>query len=231
MIGAQGRYPSARLVRIASAVILCGVLLAAWQWAPRTVVELQDVHAKLTPYRHTWYALPIVMVAFMILGLALVPITLLNAATGIVFGPVLGPVYGLAGSLASASMGFGIGRWIGPSRVEHWGGARLVRVTRVIKRNGILAVFLVRKVPAPFTVVNAMLGASSVRFRDFILGTVIGMTPGVVAFAGFGFQLTKVWQHPSPATLVGAGLFVAIPLLLAFVLNRVLQPRDAARMS
>ena len=228
MIGAQCSHPSTRLLRVASVVVIVGLLLAAWNWAPRSVVELQDVHAKLTPYRHAWYALPVVMVAFMALGLAMVPITLLNAATGIVFGPVLGPLYALAGSLTSGSMGFALGRWIGPARVEQWGGARMVRVTLALKRNGILAVFLVRKIPLPFTLVNAVLGASPVRFRDFILGTLIGMTPGVVAFAGFGFQLTKVWQDPSPATIVGAGLFVAIPLAVALVLNRALQPAKRA---
>ena len=53
------------------------------------------------------------MLAFVVLGLALVPVILLIAATGIAFGPLLGPVYAMAGCLASASTGFAIGRWHG----------------------------------------------------------------------------------------------------------------------
>ena len=89
-----------------------------------------------------------VMLAFIVLSL--VPVLLLIAATGIAFGPVLGPVYAMAGSLASASVGFAIGRWMGRRRVERLGGERIARISRTLKRNGTLAVFLVRKVPAPF---------------------------------------------------------------------------------
>ena len=71
------------------------------------------------------------------------------------------------------------------------GGERIARVTRALKRNGTLAVFLVRKVPAPFTLVNIIVGASTVRFRDFIVGTVLGMGAFVVGLAGFGYQVTK----------------------------------------
>ena len=61
--------------------------------------------------RHAWYALPMVMLAFVVL--AVVPVMLLIAATGIAFGPVLGPIYAMAGCLASGSVGFAIGRWMG----------------------------------------------------------------------------------------------------------------------
>jgi len=59
------------------------------------VWELQDVSAWLEPYRHAWYALPVVMLVFVVL--ALVPVVLLIAATGVVFGPILGPLYAMAG--------------------------------------------------------------------------------------------------------------------------------------
>ena len=121
----------------------------------------------------------------------MVPVILLIAATGIAFGPLLGPVYAMAGCLASASTGFAIGRWMGLQRVEQLGGERITRVTRALKRNGTLAVFLVRKIPAPFTLVNIIVGASTIRFRDFIVGTVLGMGAFVVGLAGFGYQATR----------------------------------------
>src|SRR5688572_12794150 len=106
------------------------------------------------------------MLAFVVLGLALVPVILLIAATGIAFGPLLGPVYAMAGCLASASTGFAIGRWVGLRRVQSVGGGRVTRIPRTLKQNGTLTVFLIRKVPAPFTLVNIVVGASTVRYRD-----------------------------------------------------------------
>ncbi len=75
------------------------------------VPSLDDIAMWLAPLRHAWYALPLVMLAFVVL--AVVPVMLLIAATGIAFGPVLGPVYAMAGCLASGSVGFVIGRWMG----------------------------------------------------------------------------------------------------------------------
>jgi uncharacterized membrane protein YdjX (TVP38/TMEM64 family) len=168
------------------------------------------------------------MLAFAILGLALVPVVLLITATGIAFGPFLGPLYAMAGSLASASTGFAIGRWLGLRRVTRFGGERIIRVTRGLRRNGTLAVFLVRKVPAPFTLVNIAIGASTVSYRDFIVGTTLGMTAIVVALAGFGYQFTELLRDPSPGTLAAAALFVLVPLTLALLINRALRPARVA---
>jgi uncharacterized membrane protein YdjX (TVP38/TMEM64 family) len=78
-------------------------------------------------------------------------------------------------------------------------------------------------VPAPFTLSNIVAGASSVGYRDFILGTILGMGAFVVALAGFGFQFVRALRNPSPTTWIGAVLFVAVPLTLAWALNRALR--------
>ena len=215
-------------LRLPAIFILLGLALVIWKWSPGLAVDPQGFAARLEPYRHAWYAMPAVMAAFAVLGLALVPVVLLITATGIVFGPFLGPVYAMAGSLASASTGFAIGRWLGLRRVERLGGERIIRVTRALRRNGTLAVFLVRKVPAPFTLVNIVIGASTVSYRDFIVGTTLGMVAVVVALAGFGYQFTQLLRDPSPGTLTAAGLFVLVPLTLALLINRALRP---ARMA
>ena len=91
------------------------------------------------------------------------------------------------------------------------------------ERNGTLAVFFVRKVPAPFTLTNIVVGASSVAYRDFVIGTLLGMGAFVIALAGFGYQLTQAIRDPSPATWIGAALFVGVPLTLAWLINRALR--------
>jgi uncharacterized membrane protein YdjX (TVP38/TMEM64 family) len=155
----------------------------------------------------------------------LFPVLVLIAATGIAFGPILGPIYAMAGSLASASAGFAIGRWLGRRRVERLAGDRLARLMSRVQRNGVLAVFLVRKVPAPFALVNIAAGASSLALRDFVLGTLLGMAAAVVALAGFGSQLTDLLRDPSPMTIARAALILAVPLSLALLINRAVRVR------
>jgi phospholipase D1/2 len=207
---------------VLAALLVCSLLVGAWKWISMSGMDLHDLSAWMAPHRYAWYGLPMVVLAFMVL--ALVPVLLLVAATGVAFGPVLGPVYAMAGCLASGSMGFAIGRWMGQRRVEQLGGERITRISRALKRNGTLAVFLVRKVPAPFLLVNIVVGASTVGYREFLIGTILGMGAIVIALAGFGYQLTKALQNPSPATLAAAALVVGIPLTLAWLINRALRP-------
>jgi phospholipase D1/2 len=206
-------------LRASTVLVVTGLVIAAWKWLP--TLDARDLSHWLEPHRHAWYALPMVMVGF--IALALVPVVLLIAATGLAFGPVLGPLYAMAGCLASASVGFAIGRSMGRRRVEQLAGKRIARISRALQRNGTLAVFLVRKVPAPFTLSNIVVGASSVSYRDFILGTILGMGAFVVALAGFGFQLMQALRDPSPATWLAAALFIAVPLSLALTINHILR--------
>ena len=207
-------------IRVAAVLIVCVLVAAVWRWFP-TEWDLDAISAWMAPHRHVWYALPFVMLAY--IGLSLVPVVLLIAATGIAFGPVLGPIYAMAGCLASGSVGFAIGRRLGQRRVEELGGERVARVTRTLKRNGTLAVFFLRKIPLPFTLANIVVGASTVSYRDFVLGTVLGMTGLVVGLAGFGYQLTMVLRRPSPVTVAAALLFVSVPLTVAWLINRSLR--------
>jgi uncharacterized membrane protein YdjX (TVP38/TMEM64 family) len=192
---------------------------------PVTPAALAEVAA---PYRGEWYALLFVVAAFVSLGLLLVPVLLLIAATGIAFGPVLGPLYAMTGSLACGAAGFAIGRWLGRHRVERLMGQRAARVAERLTRNGTLTVFIIRKVPAPFTLVNIAIGASAVSFRDFLLGTALAMSGGVIALAGFGSQIGQLFRQPSTDTFLRALLILALSLAAAVVINLLVRPRSAA---
>jgi uncharacterized membrane protein YdjX (TVP38/TMEM64 family) len=210
-------------LRVPAVVGVCALAGAAWLWTPAGVRDLHQFASWAAPYRHSWYALPLVVVAFIVL--APVPVLLLIAVTGIAFGPVLGPIYAMAGCLSSASVGFAAGRWMGPRRVQRLGGTRVEQVSRVLRRNGTFAVFLVRKVPVPFILSNIVVGASPVRYRDFVIGTVLGMGAIVVALAGFGSQAATVLRDPSSSTIAIAALLIGIPVTFAWMINRTLRRR------
>src|SRR5262245_18831108 len=218
--------PRSNWFRVAVILIVCGLIAALWSWFPTVEWDIDLISAWMAPHRRVWYALPLVVLAF--IGLTPVPVILLIAATGIAFGPILGPIYAMAGCLASGSVGFAVGRWMGQRRVEALGGERVAHVTRTLKRNGTLAVFFLRKIPLPFVLANIIVGASTVSYRDFVLGTLLGMAGLVIGLAGFGYQLTMVLRSPSPETVATAALIVGIPLTLAWLINRSLRARSAA---
>jgi phospholipase D1/2 len=73
-------------------------------------------------------------------------------------------------------------------------------------------VLAVRVFPvAPFTIVNLVAGASHIRFRDFLIGTALGMAPGIGTVSIFSDQLVAVFREPSLATLsILAAVILAI---------------------
>ena len=208
-----------------SAVLLALLGLSALlAYSSSSHVNASELSAVLPAHRYAWWAPPLVVLAFV--AFSVLPVMLLVSLTGIAFGPVLGPLYAMAGCLVSASTAFAIGRWIGPRQVSAWRGERMKRLQGLLHRNGTLAVFLIRKIPLPFVLVNIMLGASAVGYRDFLIGTALGMAAMVVGLAGFGYQLAETWQYPSLENVIRALLFLCIPLSLAWIINRRLSARS-----
>jgi uncharacterized membrane protein YdjX (TVP38/TMEM64 family) len=172
----------------------------------------------------------VVLLAYVVGGLLVVPVTALIIATGIVFGPLLGTVYALSGALLSAALTYSIGKRIGRHAVRKLAGSRLNRITRRLARKGTMAIAIVRLLPiAPFTVVNAVAGASHIGFREFMLGTALGMLPGIVATVVFIDRVAAAVTDPGLATvlmLVGFGALIVAAAL--FVHRKLARPESAA---
>jgi phospholipase D1/2 len=212
---------------VAIALGLLG-LAALWRFTPlREWLDPDVVAAAVEPYRDSWIALPASMLVFVVLELVMFPVLVLIFACGIVFGPWLGAVHGLAGAVASALIPFAIGRRVGREAVERRGGAVVRKIESVLDRKGIIAVFLVRKIPAPFTLVNIVCGASAVPLSDFVVGTVLGMGTGVILITVLGGQLLDLVRDPEPGRIAIALLLLAAPLVLALLSQRLVNKRRA----
>ena len=81
----------------------------------------------------------------------------------------------------------------------------------------------VRLVPvAPFTVVIVAAGSFNVRFPDFALGTLIGMTPGIFTLAVLGERLENTIRDPGIKSFAVLAVFVGLIVLAAgWIRNRL----------
>jgi uncharacterized membrane protein YdjX (TVP38/TMEM64 family) len=77
----------------------------------------------------------------------------------------------------------------------------------------------------PFTLVNMTCGAFGVPVRTFLLGTVLGMAPGVLGMTLVGDRILAVIRQPTPGAIVGLVGVVAVLVLVA----RFFRKRAAAR--
>ena len=62
---------------------------------------------------------------------------------------------------------------------------------------------------APFSIVNVVAGASKLSLRDFMLGTVLGMAPGIAVMAALGAQIADLARNASWTNAVLLALAVS----------------------
>ncbi|MBE0584355.1 MAG: VTT domain-containing protein, partial [Desulfofustis sp.] len=146
-----------------------------------------------------------------------VPVTLMVIGSLIVFGPWWGFVYALFGTQLSAVCLFALGRVLGKDLVDRFGGGLVNRLNRRLSNSGLIAVIGLRVVPvAPFSLVNLIAGASRLRWRDFLLGTLLGMLPAITALAAVTDRLAASLRNPDLGSYL---LLVAVLAVAAAALT------------
>ncbi len=226
--GGREGSPFRRWEVLRVAAIVAGLLLlaAAWKWTPlREIIRPSRLSEWFGPYRYAWYAPPVTVAAFVTLGFVMVPVMGMVLACGLIFGPWLGSAYALAGSLGSAIAGYAAGRKAGRRTLERVLGRRARALGDRIAGDGAIAVYVIRKIPAPFTLVNMMIGASGIRFVDFLAGTILGMSPLVVVFSVAGANLPDLLSDPSPRLILLLAALLIVPIPIAFAVDAALKRR------
>ena len=215
-----------RLGAIASRGALTLLVVFALAVAARTdfVGEtgvLADVLRFAEQNRLSWLGLSAVLAAFCLATILFVPVNVMIAATGALFGPLLGLLYALAGALLAAGLSFAVGRGLGRDWVRRLASRRVNALNKRLGQHGLLAMTVLRLLPvAPFTVVNLAAGASEIRTRDYLLGTLFGMTPGIALMTVFGDRLGAWLRRPDPANLVVVVIVAGLALVLTWALRR-----------
>ncbi len=187
---------------------LAGLALA-WQYTSlRDFADVGFVSALIA--EHSEFAPLLAIGAFVLGGLVVFPVLVLIAATAAALGPWMGFASAGIGVLLSATTLFMIGRFLGHARLQLLLGRRAARIQRRVIGKGVVAVALIRMVPiAPFSVVNLVAGASQLSLRDFMLGTVLGMAPGIAVMAALGAQIADLARNASLGNVVWLALAIA----------------------
>lgn len=183
-----------RLLALGALALGLVVLALAWKFSPAAAWLAPQ--ALLDAARAIGWAPQLAL--FVLAGCLAVPLSLLVLLTVLVQGPLQGALSCLLGGSLIGLLSFGAGALLGRAAVAQLAGPKLQALNALVARRGLLAVFVVRLVPAaPFAVVNLMLGATAVRWWAFVLGNLVGMLPMVLVTAWAAPEILAQLQQPS----------------------------------
>lgn len=212
--------------------LILGALAAAWRYTPLSDIATAD---NLTSWardlaRYPWAPLALVL-SYTPASFLMFPRPLITLAAVIAFGAWAAFGLAMAGIGIAASLCYVIGRRLSRNAVRRIAGERLHRVCQAVKRGGILTMISVRVVPiAPFIVTSMACGAFRVRYRDFAIGTLIGMLPGTLVATVFGSTLQRYLESPED---INGWLLVpvlGIFALAVYALSRYLKHLSAKEL-
>jgi uncharacterized membrane protein YdjX (TVP38/TMEM64 family) len=176
--------------KVLGLLLLLGAGLVALRIAGREYLEPQAALALLRSLQQQGWALPAFLALYALLTTALVPAALLYMVAGATWGLPLGFAINVLVSNAVACLQFCAARALGRGRMARLlARTRLAAFDNVAAREGLRAAISVRAIPLPFVVVSVAGGLSSLRLRDFALGTLIGTLPLIAIYTALADSL------------------------------------------
>ncbi|WP_292832033.1 VTT domain-containing protein [Microbacterium sp.] len=145
----------------------------------------------------------------------------------------------VVGALIGESIGFGLGRWLGPrvrfSRLgaligEHnWTRAELY-----LRRRGGPAIFLSRFLPVLHSLVPLTVGMSGFAYRRFLAWTAPACVVWAIAYVSVAAAAAGTYRELADQLHVAGYLFVGVLvlfLLVAYLIRRVIVARETRHMT
>ena len=168
---------------------------------------------------------------YVLATVCMVPGLILTLAAGAIFGLLRGVVLVSAASVLGASAAFFIGRTVARGwtqrRIAGW--PRFRALDGALAARGFWIVLLTRLSPLfPFNVLNYAYGVTTVRPRDYIAASWLGMLPGTVVYVYAGSAAANLAQALAGGAQVGrSGALLLVLGLAATVAVAVLVTRLA----
>ena len=218
------RVPSGSVI-VGISILIAVALALVWRSTPLAdVVAPKSVIAFAESLADYWWAPLAVILAYTPATLVMFPRWLITLAAVAIFGPWAAFAYAELGVVLAALCGYVSGQLVSLRTVRRMAGPRMHGLTRLLRRRGLIAVTAVRLVPiAPFIVVNVVMGAMRIRPHHYLVGTVLGMLPGMLATTVLGDQLTEAISEPTRVNLwIGAVALLALATM-AFAGQRWLR--------
>ena len=215
-----GHGPWSKAIALLAGMTVVGI--GYWQFRDLLtldrLVEQEHWLRSFKAQRPVFAALTAALIYIVLAGASLPVATLMTLAYGWYFGFGTGLLIVSFGSTAGATVAFLLSRYFVRDWVKHRFGDQLMRFQELLAQDGAFYLFSLRLIPAPFFVINAVMGLTTMRAVTFWWVSQLGMLPTTMAYVYAGSAV------PSLRILVDEGMrrVLSPPLLVAFVILGIL---------
>ncbi|TLD41955.1 MAG: putative DedA family protein [Candidatus Jettenia ecosi] len=135
-----------------------------------------------------------------------------------VFGVVWGTMYNFIAANLGATFAFFMARYLGRDFVSKLVRGKVGKYEKKIAGQGFRFIFTLRLIPIiPFNGLNISAGLSGIKYRDYLLGSALGMIPGTFLYTYFADSLfqgaTGSWKNALINLIIAGSLLILISLI------------------
>ena len=178
-------------------------------------------------FEYSLWSLLGISLLYVVLLAVMFPLTILVVTTGMLFSTEWAMLCATLGALSSSAAGYVVGHWLGRETIEKHGGITVRRAEQYIQNNSFNSMVLINLLPvAPFTMTNMLAGAFRLDFPRYMLGSAVGIIPGLLIVIAFGGQLGKLMVAgenglPLSAIVIAISLIFLLVGLLVYLQKRL----------
>ena len=178
-------------------------------------LHIED-YGKMTPF--------LFLIAYILRSLVFFPSSIMAILSVIIFGPAWGLIYSFIGETLTSVSSYFAGKAL---TEDNWLHRKIekYKISKYMKNNEKTSSFSLRLIPFfPFDVVNYASGLNRIKYLPYILGTMVGILPGVTVTIFFGYALLNPTYMPLAIFIIST-LFVVRLYVLKDTLLKNLRER------
>ena len=123
-------------------------------------------------------------------------------------------IYSMLGGIIASSIGFIVARWLAQDWVRKRLPQRFIGWEKRFVKNALLSTIALRVVTGYAPAADWFLGITNIKWREFFIGTVIGLLPITFLFSFYGDDTVR-WVQNAP--LIALAVVIGVVLLLSAV--------------
>ncbi len=162
------------------------------------------------------YSFLLFLLAYAFRPIVFVPDSIMVIIAGATFGPWIGFLAAYIGENMSALIAFTISRFLGNSWASRSHLEFVRKFDKVVTRRGFKTLMFLRLIPvAPFDPINYGAGLTSMSYRTFIAGTMLGVIPALIVYVILGSSIAN------PKLLIVAAVLTAFICVKLFAMRSI----------